>query len=64
MMSQISNTPSNKPRQYKGKKKSLLPRNTSWVILAAPFFFRGGSRSALGLMLKPMREGVDGLKPW
>ena len=36
-------------------------RNVSWVILAAGFFilfFAGGSRYALGLMLKPMTEDL------
>ena len=40
-----------------------MPRlNVSWVILAAGFFilfFAGGSRYALGLMLKPMTEELD-----
>ena len=39
-----------------------MPRfNLSWVILAAGFFilfFGGGSRFALGLMLKPMTEDL------
>ena len=40
-----------------------MPRlNVSWVILAAGFFilfFAGGSRYALGLMLKPMTDELD-----
>ena len=39
----------------------MLRRNASWVILAAGFFilfFGGGSRFALGLMLKPMTEDL------
>ena len=35
--------------------------NQSWVILGAGFvvmFFSGGSRFALGLMLKPMTEEI------
>lgn len=45
-----------------GKWEGALPRfNLSWVILATGFFilfFGGGSRFALGLMLKPMSEDL------
>ena len=39
----------------------MFPRSLSWVILAAGFFilfFGGGSRFALGLVLKPMTEDL------
>ena len=39
----------------------MSPRSLSWVILAAGFFilfFGGGSRFALGLVLKPMTEDL------